>query len=171
MALATRWHGTTSREPPVYSGEAGTRKRREFGAPSLPASRAKEQPGTSKAGWGLPGVCWKGILAPLPRPGLARAGRAAPNNSGVWGGKRLPYPGRGGTGRAGFTSSPGTQQAPRPHEDRWAGAIPAAARPCRSRDEAGPSPSSQVTSWPGSCCSAPRSHSHNHSLKPCWAEP
>lgn len=93
MALATRWHGTTSREPPVYSGEAGTRKRREFGAPSLPASRAKEQPGTSKAGWGLPGVCWKGILAPLPRPGLARAGRAAPNNSGVWGGSGCRTPG------------------------------------------------------------------------------
>lgn len=69
--LATRWHGAAAdglarpgpgRGAVVYSGEAGTRKRGSL-APSLPASRAKEQPGRSKAGWGLLGVFWKRTVA------------------------------------------------------------------------------------------------------------
>lgn len=71
-------------------------------------------------------------------------------------------PWRAGTGCAGFTSSPGTQQAPLPHEDRWVGAIPAAARPCWSRDEAGPSPSSRLHHGQGVVVQLWVFNSHNH---------
>lgn len=95
VTLATRWHGDN--EPgTVYtkSREPGTRKPQTLELHPFLHPEPKEQPGTSKAGRGvffsLSLSFGKGIVAPLPRPGLARAGRAAPNNSrgvfSVWGG-------------------------------------------------------------------------------------
>lgn len=140
-------------------GGGGTRKQQSlelhpFLHPEPRSSQAHPRQG---------GVCWvsfwKGIVAPLPRPGLARAGRAAPNNSresrnGVCWFHLLSWD------TAGASSTRG-----------WLGwSHPSCSQALLEPGRGGSRSLLPVTSWPGSCCSALGFYSHKHSLNPCWAE-
>ncbi|XP_075031349.1 U6 snRNA-associated Sm-like protein LSm4 isoform X2 [Calonectris borealis] len=135
MARSGGGRAAPAREAVVYSGEAGTRKPGSL-APSLPASRAKEQPGGSKDGdkfWRMPECYIRGstikylripdeiidmVKEEVVSKGRGRGGmqqQKQQKGRGVGGAGRGVFGGRGrgipGSGRGQQEKKPGRQSA------------------------------------------------------------
>lgn len=111
----------------VYSGgEAGTRKRSSVWLrPPIPSQGA-----ASRAGWGSLGGVWNTtgslclVLCTKNLPVQAESPQITPRGAGRREASDLFSPRRGGTRRSRLARSSGALQAPRPRENRWAGAKP-----------------------------------------------
>lgn len=111
VALATRWHGTTGREPPAHRGEAGTGEARSPELHPCPHPQPRSGRAHPRQGGVPPGASWKGnccssasllglpVQAQPPRAAWGGSGCRIPRESGI-GACWAPLPSRDRAGAA-----------------------------------------------------------------------